>query len=469
MRRGEVVFAVASVLAAGLFVIADGLDRPTPAQESGLAPGPFLSAGWYCPVPPTQGYSSRVATTNLGNSSVHLRKWAVGGGKTSPFVDSDLGELSRDVAQISSFNVAGGAAVVEVFGAASASDTLTLAPGAGVGGAGCSAQPSDKWLFALGSTARGEDTHLLVLNPFEEEAIVRVRFLTPGGEDVPARLRDYLVPALTQTSIFLAEFFPETERFGMEVSAVRGRVVVARFTRVATRDGRRGIHYAVGTRDPSTRWLFAGGEVPASGEEFLSIANPSDREALIQVIFQTKDEQVAPPALAEIALPAGRLLRVKAADYLPRGVQYGSSVTSLNRVGVVAERESHGLLGGGKGAEASFGYPSSSGLWILSVGEPGGREELALANHEGNRAVVRVGLVTTSGQIRFPELSAISIEPGRRATVDLTPFLGKSAATAVVEALAGQVVIEGRLVLGEPYLDFVAETALSFSQTLERF
>jgi hypothetical protein len=46
------------------------------------------------------------------------------------------------------------------------------------------------------------------------------------------------------------------------------------------------------------------------------------------------------------------------------------------------------------------------------------------------------------------------VDPGRRLTVDITGYLKEGMTHAVVEVLAGDGMVEGHLVLGEPFQDF---------------
>lgn len=450
--------------AVALVVMACGvlLDRLVPARpEAGpAAPGAgsagrFLSTGWYCPVPPGDGLSSLAAVTNLGDEPLRLRRWGVAGSAATPFQVGDLGPKDRRVVDVKDLGIGEGVAIIEAFGAATMSDALVLGRGTGVASTPCSVQPWTRWLFAVASTARGQDTSLLVTNPFEEEAVIRVRIVTPDADAVPARLKDLVIPPLSQTAVLMAEYYPETASFGMDVTAVRGRVVVSRFSHVATRDGLRGLGLELGLRAPAPRWQFAGGAVPEEGDEHIVLVNPTDREALVQVIFQTEAEQVGAPELAELPVPAARQVAVKVADFLPRGTRHGTTVASSNGVPIVAERQTIATVGGGRRVESTFGVAAPASRWALPVGSPsGGEDSLAITNTGGRAAVARVALITDQGEARPPELSQLSVEPGRRVTVDLTPFLGGGMATALVESAGAAVTVEHHLVLGEPYRDF---------------
>lgn len=444
----------AAVLVAGVAA----LDRWLPAREPGLsreAPQPFLSAGWYCGVPGGDGVSAAVATANLGDEPVKLRRWGAWGSQASPIQEGELAPRTRGAVNVADFGIPEGSAVVEAFGSATASNALVFVSGMGAAAARCSVQPWTRWLFATASTARGWNTYLMISNPFREEAVVRVRIMTSEGDAVPARLKDLVVPELSQAAVFLPEYYPETESFAVEVTATRGRVFASRYSRVSTRDGLRGIDLDLGLREPSVRWQFAAGDLPEQGEELIVLANPSGKEALVQVFFQTGAEQLSPPALQEVAVPAGRQVTVNVADHLPRGTLHGTAVVSTNRVPIVAERQNVLVVSGGRKVESAYGVAGPGPRWVLPAGSPaGGQDRLFLVNPESEQAVFSVKLIRDGGEVRPPELGSIALDGGRQMMIDLTPFLEGGPATAVVEAAAGVVVAENRLVLGDPYRDF---------------
>ena len=459
MRRGELIFFVVVIAFMAAFGFADRILPKRSAEEVETEGGRFLSSGWYCPTPIGQGFTSHIGTTNLGEDVVRLRRWSIAGSQKSAYNAADLAARRRVSIAEADLGLADAAAVVEVFGAESTSDSITYAGGAGVTSSRCSVQPSDRWFFSVASTARGQDTYLLVANPFAEEAVLKVRIITGDKDVIPARLRDQVIPPYSQTPIFLAEFFEETEGFGLDVEATQGRVVVARYTRMETRDGRRGIFSDVGIREPSPRWVFAGGEVPVDGDEFFVLTNPGEREALAQFIFQTESEQLSPPALAELAVPAGRRVVVKAGDHLPRGTLHGTTINILNSIPVVAERLVF-KTGSSRGSESTFGSPAVAERFVVSVGSPvGGASTIAIVNHSQRDTVVRINLITAESENRAPELAALRVGAGRRLSVDVSPFLAGGMATAVIEALSGDIIAEHQIDIRGEINDFASQPA----------
>lgn len=458
MRSREIAFvALVALLIIGALQ-ADRSAPRTPSPDSAGA-GPVLSTAWYCPAPGSDEETTTVLTTaNVSGEPVHLRRFAIGG-RQPAFREAELGPRRASVVALPDLGARESGGVVEAFGGSTESEALVLVGGMGVGSSRCFTQPSDRWFFAAGSTARSQDTYLLVANPFDEEATLTVRLLTPDGPvDLP-RLTDLPVGRTTQRSMFLSELYEELESFGIEVRVGRGRLVVSRLMRITSPAGRRGVILTSGADRPRLAWQFGGGEVPRDGDELIVIVNPDDRQSLVQVIFQTDNEQVAPPSLEEVVVPPGSQASVKVADHLPRGTRHGTSVASANGVPVVAERRTVGVLADGRGADGVLGAPGPSKRLVVSAGSPvGGTSLLAIANDSTEASEVGVTLLTEKGEARPQQLQSVAVPAGRLVTVDLTPFLGGRPAVLLIEATVG-IAAERHLSLGDPFQDFADEVA----------
>jgi uncharacterized protein DUF5719 len=459
LKRGERAFAALFVLAVAVAIAADHLlPEASPAQPR-RPPVPAAASAAYCPSP--NGDDTKIDvrtlmdTSNVGTAVAPLRRFTVGQGRAVAPQPAGLPPMVLTTSDVASFGIREAAGVVESFGSPAATDGVLLSRGAGVAAAPCTSQPGTRWYFAAGSTSRGQDTYLLVVNPFPEDAAIGVRLLTGDGAVGLPRLRELTIRPLSETVIFLGDFHPEDAAFGIDVTVSRGRLVVGRLIRLAPRSGPKGLSLALGVPDPAQRWQFAEGEVPKDGEELLQLANPGEREALAQVVFETEEQQVAPPELEEVAIPAGSHVTVKVSDRLPRGVKHGTTVQVTNGQPIVAERQTTGASGGLRGTEAVPGTTVTASRWIVHAGTPvGGTAELALVNTGRDDATAGVVLATPLGPVQPPELVRVSVPAGRRVSLDLTPFLKGQPATALVDASSDDVAAEGRALLGDPYLDF---------------
>lgn len=453
MKRGEAaIFVLIAAVIVGLGLGDEYFPRKS-TIEAGETKSSFLSTVWYCPEVPDEGFTNFIVTSNLGAEPVHLRRWAAANSSASAFVESDLAPNRRGVVSAGDFGIPAAVAAVETFGAATLTDLEVLAPGAGVASSSCSVQPQDRWMFPVASTSRDRDTHLVVANPFEEEARVGVRIISAEEDVSPARLQEFTIPRLSQVPIFLGDFYKETDLFGVVVTAGRGRVLVLRVMRVQSRDGTRGLIASLGAQTASESWLFAGGEVPLEGDESLILMNPGDRESLVQVSLPTETEEVVQP-FRELVVPAAGEVAVKLPEHLPRGVRHSAVVTSLNDVPLVVERFTYGNIGGIKGVDSILGQNAVSRRWAVSVRAiPGASTILEILNRGATRSSVSVTLLGEQADTSPPELAAIPLEANRRATVDISAFLPAGGAVALVSS-GSEIVVERRLLVGDPYRDF---------------
>ena len=455
MKHSELVFVgvLVAIAAAGAVLVDILIPASEPARPSPTG-GEVISSGWYCPAPPGgEEFQSAMAIANVGDDTLGLRRFAVGGSGQSEVAQGNLEASRENITLLSDFKVNDGVGVVDAFGGESVTNLVSLSRGKGVGVSRCSAQPSNRWLFATGSTARGENHYLLVANPFREEAVINVRFLTPDREVVPARLKDLVIPAQSQSTVFLSDYFVESPAFGLDITAQQGRVVVSRYSQI-TRAGAKGVSLDVGVGAPATSWTFADGERGPAGEESLVVINPGTREALVGVVFMTESERTAPPALTEVPVPAGRQVTIKTEDHIPEATSYGISLSSTNGEPVVAERVNTASVDRNSGYATSFGTTSPAMKWALPVGSPaGGNARLSIVNPGDSRTSVRVTLLGGDGEMRPDELSNVALDPGRKVSFDLTPMLNGGLFTAVVESTRSPIAAEARLSLTSPYAD----------------
>ncbi len=456
MRRSEVIFIAVVVAAIAAGILFDATVPSGAQEEVQMDAGRFVSTGWYCPVPPGEDVDATMATGNLGTSALGLRRSAIGGTAQSAVDQASIEARTTGNKLVGDFGVSESTGLVEAFGGNNTTSLMVLVNGRGVASSRCSAQPASRWLFATGSTARGDGHYLLISNPFREEAVVRARLMTPEDDVVPARLKDLVIRPFSQSAVYLSDYLQEAASFGIEVTASRGRVVVSRYSNVNSGGGK-GISLDVGAQAPSSEWVFAGGEVPSDGEESIVLVNPGSREALVGMVFMTDEERTAPPDLAEIAVPAGRQVVVKVSDHLPRGTSYGVEVNSTNDVPVMAERRTAGIVDKNRSYESTFGVSGPAGRWTVPVGSPsGGDPSIAMVNTGQTATTVKVTLLTEAGESAPSELSSLTVEPGRKLVVDLKPHIRRGLATAVVEADRPVLAVESQLVLVGTFVDYAS-------------
>jgi SpoIID/LytB domain protein len=112
-----------------------------------------------------------------------------------------------------------------------------------------------RWLLAEGYTGGDFDTWVLVGNPSQEPARVKVSFMTPAGF---AKETFYDLAPLSRFTLSVDRHFPDAE-VSVVVEETEGKGIVVERAMYFDYLGRRGGHAALGVPQTSTTWLFAEG------------------------------------------------------------------------------------------------------------------------------------------------------------------------------------------------------------------
>jgi hypothetical protein len=177
--------------------------------------------------------------------------------------------------------------------------------GRGLAGVRCEATAAESW-FVGAATTISDDTDLVLVNPYDDAAVVDVTFVDSTDEpiDVPGA-RGVAVPPRSRVVRPLAAWVPGRAAFAVKVAAQSGRVSSAvRRSRVV--DGvPSGVDWLPRTDRPAETVTL--GALPAgNGSRTLLLVNPGDEPALAKVIVTHVDGQFVPDGKAqEIAFLAG--------------------------------------------------------------------------------------------------------------------------------------------------------------------
>src|SRR5687767_226372 len=188
---------------------------PPPAEVSGPL---FAERALFCPPGVVDGKSFAVASStgdpvSLGLEPARPDRVELEAGRI--FVQELPGRVPTDVVG---------------YGAPVRAGALVRANGpvVGEGGARCSDRASLHWFFAAGASTLGVDERLMIYNPFPDEAVVRVTFLTENGEERKGNLADVPVPSKSSTEIRVNQFIRLERTLGVRIDTKRGRVVAWR-------------------------------------------------------------------------------------------------------------------------------------------------------------------------------------------------------------------------------------------------
>ncbi len=207
----------------------------------------------------------------------------------------------------------------------------------------CSSRASTRWYFPWGQTSPqdGSSLRLALFNPFPAEAVVDITFDTDDGFRAPEALQGFLVPARRLVTVDVTGTVPVRQRISTTITARSGRLVVDRLQTLTGTDGTVTLDVTPGAPAPATSWYFADGRVDASTFERIAVYNPSEETAEVEVSvdrprstqelgIEPFELQIPPQSYGEVVLnDEGRI---------PKPLRHTTTVRSLNRVPVVAER-----------------------------------------------------------------------------------------------------------------------------------
>jgi hypothetical protein len=320
----------------------------------------------------------------------------------------------------------GGRTVVEATGVAATGAFATRADRAGraLAVTRC-VSPRARWWFVGAGAALDHDSVLTLTNADPGPAVVDVRVLAGGGEVETVGTRGMTIAPGESRLIALADVAPQNEEVTVAVEASRGRVAAAVADRIA--DGPAapdGTEWLPPAEDPSRLVRLAG--VPATARDrALLVANPSDREALVEVEVSGPRGSFTPTGARTISVPPGGVVSVDGADLVTG--EDAVAVRVRSQVPVVAAFRSR--------TRADQAYAGA----VLPLAEPavapvltGSRGRLQLSAGAGGAAVVVTG---HTAQGRELDEESLEIDPG--ATVETT--LPRRAAYVVVTPRRGNV------------------------------
>jgi hypothetical protein len=283
--------------------------------------------------------------------------------------------------------------------------------------------PAPTWYFAEGATTFGFQLFYLLQNPNTEAADVTLSWLPADGR--PPIERTYELPAFTRVTVW-ANTLPELVQ--AEVGLVARSdpatpVIVERamYLDSPTRAFEAG-HDSAGATSLATEWFFAEGATGGYFDLFLLVANPSDRDAPVEVRYLLPDGTTV--TKQHVARAKHRLtIWVDQEDPRLASTAVGATIRSLAGVPVVAERAMWWpgpTAATWHGAHASLGVTGTATRWVLADGEVGGSGAAAtyvlLANPGADPATVKMTLLLDGGGTAE---ETVTVEPFSRRNVSV--------------------------------------------------
>lgn len=454
-RRGRGGRMVVLLVVVGCLVVAALVDR-SGSDASTQAPtivalgprAPSLNAvetAWYC----AEGTSSpdgradeRIYVANIDRRVAHARISVMQG----PDVPPKVIDAKVAAGTLASFRVADILAIAEpgvlvevTGGRAVVTHSITGNGDAAVGP--CSRDAALQWHFAAGSTVRGAQLYLALFNPFADDAIVDIDFLTDLGPLAPGDLQGFVVPAHSRVTVPVQDEARRQNLVATEVSARRGRVVAEQSQVLDGTDGRKGLALSLGAPELSTHWEFAQATIADGRTQTMVVANPSTVPTSATVRTRLDGGALEPET---VNVPAQTAVAVDLGRRVPAGV--GFSVAVTGRTPVIAESfvsVRAPIAAAERGIATAIGSNRASRWWVDVPARVNGgsRDTITVLNPGADRVtarvtVMRAGRITVLSSAGHRQLAA-----GKRAVLDLGELGVPTDAFVIVEA-TGRVVVD---------------------------
>jgi hypothetical protein len=221
------------------------------------------------------------------------------------------------------------------------------------------AAPSTLWYLAEANTWEWSgfgDPSVYVTNPTAEKARGNLGAILDGTyQDGP----EFSIPAMSQTVLNLAEWFPGHPHLNAVVSST---VPVVAMQRTSWDDGR-GINPTMGLTEPSVQWGFLSTAPDETFSTWISVQNPSNDPTAVSIDLMTPEGAVPGPRF-ELG-PFGR--HSISADELGQVDMADVAIVLTATHPILGEQGTYWQCGDDVHRDLDFGVPEMSDFWCLPV------------------------------------------------------------------------------------------------------
>lgn len=438
--QGLLALVVAGVVALGAL----SLERLGPRASSAAPAGSAPSGTWLCPHGGGKSYEGTVFLANPGADEVAARVSGLragGRGRSEEVVVPGGAQVAVSV----DASTRSSSTFVETFGGWLAAGWIVRgAEGeVGIGAEPCAPDSGRSWVSGGATTGQGDDAYLVVMNPYDADAVFDVALFAADRAPVrDSKLTDVSLRPRRSAAIKLNEFAQGEDGLGVSIEVASGRVAAST---LVVSDGR-GIGSVLAAPAPAARHLLLTSS--GAGRSTLAVtvptvaaagATPAPAGALGATFSATLRSEAAPQPAGGLADQAQE---PESSQAYPVPTTGPSAVDLVVREGApvaVALR----TFGVGNDGGATGGSTGAARQWLVTptiVGDPA-RPGLLVLNPGQEDATVAIESIPESGDA--PQTTSIRVAPGSVANVPRTFLDQVGRASLLVTSDAGAIVALG--------------------------
>ena len=264
--------------------------------------------------------------------------------------------------------------------------------------------------FAEGYTGEGFHTYLLLANPEDKVARIEVTYLLEGGAPV---VNTYDLAPASRFSVRVNDVAGlRPGSVGISYRSLNGVRVAAERAMYFDYRGLRDGHCTPAVSETSTQLFLAEGYTGGGFDTWVLLANPNPVPAEVEVAYLVQGGE---NVVERRQVPAQSRLTINAEEKV-RDRSFGVTISSLNGVGLVAERAMYFDYRGMRGGHCSSALSRPSRALFLAEGYTGGEFDtwILLANPNPEPATARLTFSREDGaevvrEVAIPSLSRCSL------------------------------------------------------------
>ncbi len=305
----------------------------------------------------------------------------------------------------------------------------------------CVTEVSPTWYFATASTRRDARARLVLLNPFSDDAVVDLAFITDEGRREPVAYQGVVVPANALAVLDLGSEVTRRQQVSFSVVARSGNLLASVLQSFNGDLGLSGVSLHGGAPRAAKQWLFplgVAGAAAGAANSFV-VYNPGTAEARVDLAVELDaslrargvppfELTVPPGQRIEVAFrpegagqahPTSDLYVLEAATRVLPSERYWVSVRSFNGVGVVVERLR--TVDSGEPVEVSILGGRTAGATRGVLPLAGARPSIVALVNPSLETISRLSLeaLTADGWVPLEGLVDLEIRPRQRLALDV--------------------------------------------------